>query len=68
MTGEAVPVRTLTDADAEAIANSLADLLEQRVTKRFYEDLGRGVWSWVWRGILAGAFAFAAYSGLKGMK
>lgn len=56
--------RTLTDADAEAIAAAL----ERRVTKRFYEDLGRGLWAWVWRGVVAGLIGFAAYSGMKGLK
>jgi hypothetical protein len=63
MSGE-TESRSITDADAEAIAVAL----QARVTKQFYEDLGKGVWGWVWRGIVAGAFAFAAFSGLKGLK
>lgn len=63
MTGDPTE-RTITDADAEAIALAL----QKRVTKQFYEDLGRGLWSWVWRGLVAGLIAFAAFSGLKGLK
>lgn len=54
--------RNITDADAEAIASAL----QKKVTKQFYEDLGKGVWAWVWRGLVFGAVAFAAWTGLRG--
>lgn len=56
--------RSLTDADAEAIAMAL----ERRVRRRFYEDLGKGLWSWVWKVLLGSLIAIAAYGGLKGLK
>lgn len=56
--------RTISDADVEAIATVLADTLQ----KRFYEDLGKGVWSWVWKALIAVLLAVAAYGGVKGIK
>ena len=49
--------RSLTDADVDAIVNKL----EERVTTRFYSDLGRGVWAYCKKMILLGMLAIAAY-------
>lgn len=53
--------RHLTDADVEAIVSTL----QVRVVKRFYTDLGRGVWGLAWRGIVLGLVAIAAYGAWK---
>ncbi len=53
--------RTLTDADVEALTNSL----RKKVIQEFYHDLGRGIWAMVWRGILIAAIAIAAFGAGK---
>lgn len=52
--------RTLTDADVEAI-------LEQ-AEKRFYSNLGKGVWGLVWKALILALVAIAATGYLKGVK
>ena len=54
--------RNLTDSDVEAIV----DALEERITKKFYTDLGKGVWASVWRAIVTVALIVAAYGASKG--
>ena len=49
--------RSITDADAEAIATAL----EAKMVKRFYLDLGKGVWDLAWKAICASAVALAIY-------
>lgn len=56
--------RNLTDADVEAIV----DQLRESVKREFYEDLGKGLWGFVWKCVVASMIAIAAYSGLKGVK
>lgn len=51
-------IRTLTDADVDAIAAKL----ESRLTNKFYRDLGRGFWGIVWKAIL-GFLVFLAAQG-----
>lgn len=53
--------RNLTDGDAEAIATAL----REKVIAEFYADLGKGVWALVWRGLLIGAIAIAAFGAAK---
>lgn len=50
--------RTLTDADVEAIAQAL----QTRIEKRFYQDLGRGLWGLVWK-VAIGFMVFLAAQG-----
>lgn len=50
--------RQLTDADIEAILTA--------AEKRFYLNLGRGIWSIVWKVALAILIAIAAYGQMKG--
>lgn len=50
--------RTLTDADVGAIALAL----ETRLTKKFYQDLGKGFWGLVWKALL-GFLVFLAAQG-----
>lgn len=54
--------RSLTDDDIAA----LADELETRLEVRFYNNLGRGLWGMVWRGLVVGTLFIAAYGSLKG--
>jgi hypothetical protein len=53
--------RALTDADIKA----LADELEDRLVRRFYLNLGRGVWGLIWRAVMVGLLGLAAWGGLK---
>lgn len=48
-------VRTLTQADVDALAAAL----EKRLEKKFYHDLGKGFWSLVLKGLL-GVLVFVA--------
>lgn len=56
--------RNLTDADVRAIV----DEMEERMTARFYGDLGRGVWAVIWKAIIMAMIGLAAYGSIKGMK
>jgi len=54
--------RALTDDDVKKIVDCLEDRLEQR----FYINLGRGIWAFVWRAAVAGLLALAAWGHYKG--
>lgn len=54
--------RLLTDADADAVAAAL----EARLAKRFYLNLGKGVWALAWKGLIALLVLVAAYGAVKG--
>ena len=56
--------RNLTEADVEAIV----DALEERLTKKFYSDVGKGVWDMVWKTVIVGVVAVAAYGASRGIK
>lgn len=56
-----MPNRNLTDEDVKAIV----DGLEKRMTDKFYRDLGRGFWGFVWKGIIGAAMILAAYGAVK---
>ncbi|MFZ3289252.1 MAG: hypothetical protein WA191_20730 [Telluria sp.] len=47
---------------------AIVDQLENRVTERFYGDLGRGVWGVVWKAIILAIIGIAAYGSTKGFK
>lgn len=51
-------IRTLTDADIEAIATAL----QERLVRDFYKNLGKGVFGWVWRAVVI-VFILAAFYG-----
>lgn len=53
--------RTLTDADVEALTRAI----EQRLVKKFYQDLGKGLWGAVWK-VLLGALIVIAANGANG--
>lgn len=54
--------RNLTDADIRA----LVDELENRFEKRFYLNLGKGIWSIAWKVVVAGVLILAAVGSFKG--
>lgn len=56
--------RTLTESDVKAIV----DELECRITKRFYFNLGRGVFAIVWKAIVTCMAILAVYGIAKGGK
>jgi len=54
--------RTLSDEDVKAIV----DGLEERLTDKFYRDVGKGVWAFVWKAIVGLILFVAAYGAVKG--
>ena len=54
--------RSLTEADVEAIVDSF----ENRMEQRFFVNLGRGIWAFVWRAAIAGLLMLAAWGHYKG--
>lgn len=54
--------RTLTDADVEAIVAKG----EQVILARFYNNLGKGLWSLFWKAALVAIIGIAAYGATKG--
>lgn len=54
--------RSLTDDDVKKIV----DCLETRLEQRFYVNLGRGIWAFVWRAAIAGLLVLAAWGHYKG--
>jgi hypothetical protein len=56
--------RKLNDADVEAIVSKM----EERMTERFYGDIGRGVWAIVWKAVISALVLVAAYGSMKGFK
>lgn len=54
--------RILTDGDVKA----LVDELERRFERRFYLNLGKGVWGVTWRIIVFVVLMIAAYGSYKG--
>jgi hypothetical protein len=57
-------LRALTDEDVQA----LADEFEERLARRFYLNIGRGVWGLAWKAILVGLLFVASYGYFKGWK
>lgn len=55
--------RTLTSADVEAITEAL----REKVIEEFYQDLGRGIWGLVWRGVVIAMVSIAAWGAIKGV-
>jgi hypothetical protein len=53
--------RNLSDGDVIAIV----DALEERLTDKFYRDIGKGFWGFVWKGLLGAAMFLAAYGAGK---
>jgi len=58
------PKRNLTEADV----NAIVDALEERISKKFYLDIGQGVWSMAWKTIIVLIIGIAAYGATKGLK
>ncbi len=48
--------RNMTQADVDAIADALYD----RVSSQFYKDIGKGIWSVLWKALLGAAVVFGA--------
>jgi len=48
---------TLTEADLDKIVEKL----EKRLLGRFYINLGKGIWSFAWKGIILLLLGLAAY-------
>lgn len=54
-------MRQLSDEDVTAIV----DALEDRLTDKFYRDIGKGIWGIVWKAILGAMLFVAAYGAGK---
>ena len=54
--------RALTDNDVKKIV----DCLEDRLEERFYINLGKGIWAFVWRAAIGALLALAAWGHYKG--
>lgn len=52
-----MPDRHLTEADVQAIV----DAMEVKLTKRFYTNIGKGVWGLAWRAVVTLLLLLAAY-------
>lgn len=60
--GDVTPKRNLTDADIDALAAKLED----RLARRFYLNLGEGVWGMAWKVIVTGLVLLAVYGAARG--
>jgi len=58
------PIRNLTDADVEKVA----EVLEARLTRQFVHNVGKGVLALAWRGVVVGVIALSVYGYMKGIK
>jgi len=56
--------RTLSDADVEAIAEKVLETWEAK----FYGNLGKGLWSVLWKATMAVLIAVAAWGAGAGLK
>jgi hypothetical protein len=57
-----LPDRKLTEDEVNSIANSVCD----KMLERLYKNTGSGMFSLLWKGILIGIIAIAAYGvGIK---
>ena len=54
-------MRNLSDEDVTAIV----DALEVRLTDKFYRDVGKGFWGFVWKGVVTGMLLLAALGAMK---
>lgn len=54
-------MRQLSDADVTAIV----DALEERLTDKFYHDVGKGLWGMVWKSFVGALVFVAAYGAFK---
>ena len=55
--------RNLTDADVKAIV----DGLEERLVQNFYRDIGKGVWGFAKKTLIALMLLLAAYGAIKSL-
>lgn len=53
---------TLTDADVDRIVKKL----ESKLLGRFYLNIGKGVWSLLWKGAIVGLLILAAWGKFGG--
>jgi hypothetical protein len=56
--------RNLTDADVDALVSKFQD----RFTRQFYLDLGKGVWKVAWQALVVIVILVAAYGHFNGGK
>lgn len=60
--------RALTEADIEALAEKIVEKSEAAIISRFYKNLGMGVWGLIWKAIVLGLIALAAYGAATGKR
>lgn len=61
MGGDNQSPRLMTDEDVKAVV----DELESRLERRFYQNLGKGLWSAAWRGFMIIVFVLVAIGAAK---
>jgi hypothetical protein len=61
MNDEPQPLRTLTDADVDLIADKTVARLRAEMTRQFYDDLGRGLWKAIKVALFALLLGLAAW-------
>jgi hypothetical protein len=44
---------------------AIVDALEVRLTDKFYKDVGKGFWGFVWKGVVTGMMFLAAFGAMK---
>lgn len=57
---------TLSREEVEAIAEAIVRKGEQALVNRFYGNLGKGLWAVVWKALVLGLVALAAYGAANG--
>lgn len=58
--------RNMTDGDIEALAEKIVAMSEEAIVSRFYKNLGQGLWALVWKSVVVGMLALAAYGAAGG--
>ena len=59
--------RTLTDDDAQAIADAFNyKLMKEQILNEIYQDIGKGVFGIIWKMFVTALIGIAAYGATKG--
>lgn len=58
-------IRNMTDEDLDKLAELVVSKGEKALWNRFMENLGRGLWGFIWKGLIMGLLVLAAYGAGK---
>ena len=56
----------LNEEQLAKLARLVADALEKKLESRFYGNLGRGLWSLAWKGIIVAVIVISVYGAKNG--